>query len=116
MYFDNLKIRKQRSKEVLKDIKETIIDYATIGVIMSLLTAIIRPYVSVKQTIRESVIVFVFSTISGLILENFDIPFSVKVGICGTFGFFAVKLYNVLEVVFQQLKEKPEIIIDRLKK
>lgn len=101
---------------MLKSIKESISDYATIGVVMAVLTTLIRPFISVKKTIRDAVISFVFSMLSGLLVEYWEIPFTVKVGICGTFGFFAVSLYGVAEVILKQVKEDPSIITDRLRK
>ena len=52
----------------------------------------------------------------GLLLEYWEIPYAVKVGISGPCGLFAVKIYEVIESILQRLKENPDEIIDKVKK
>lgn len=101
---------------MLRDIKEVIADYAIIGGIMAALTAIIKPFVCWKKTIRDLVLSFIGSMLCGLLLEYWEIPYAVKVGISGTCGLFAVKIYEVIESILQRIKENPDEIIDKLKK
>ena len=100
---------------MIKDIKDTIEDYAIIGSVMAVITVSLRPFVSIKKTLRDATITFVFSMLSGLIIEYWEIPFAVKAGVCGTIGFFGITLYNVLESILLNLKENPNIIMDKLK-
>ena len=102
--------------EVLRDIKGIVSDYAIIGGTMAILTAIIKPFVCIRTTIRDLCLSFVGSMLCGLLLEYWEIPYAVKVGISGTCGLFAVKIYEVIESVLQRIEENPEKIIDKLKK
>lgn len=101
--------------KVLRDIKEVVIDYAIIGGTMAVLTAMIKPFICWKKTIRDLILSFLGSMICGLLLEYWDIPYAVKVGISGTCGLFAVKIYEVIEAILQRIKENPDEIIDKLK-
>lgn len=100
---------------MLRDIKEVVTDYAIIGGTMAVLTAMIKPFICWKKTIRDLILSFLGSMICGLLLEYWDIPYAVKVGISGTCGLFAVKIYEVIEAILQRIKEKPDEIIDKLK-
>lgn len=101
---------------MLRDIKEVIADYAIIGGTMAVLTAIIKPFVCWKKTIRDLVLSFVGSMLCGLLLEYWEIPYAVKVGISGTCGLFAVKIYEIIESILQRIKENPDEIIGKLEK
>ena len=101
--------------EVLRDIKEVVVDYAIIGGTMAILTAIIKPFVCWKKTVRDLVLSFLGSMLCGLMLECWEIPYAVKVGISGTCGLFAVKIYEVVESIMQRIKENPDKIIDKIK-
>lgn len=96
---------------MLKDISETLKDYGIVGFVMSVMTLIIRPFISVRQVIRDCTITFIFSMLGGLLLEYVDIPFTVKCGLSGVCGLFAVNLYIVLEQVFNHLAENPEKVV-----
>lgn len=111
-----LKITVSEFVEVLRDIKDVITDYAVIGGTMAVLTAIIKPFVCIKTTIRDLCLSFIASMLCGLLLEYWEIPYAVKVGISGTCGLFAVKIYEVIESILQRVKENPEKIIDKLNK
>lgn len=102
--------------EVLRDIKEIVSDYAIIGGTMAILTAIIKPFVCIRTTLRDLCLSFVGSMLCGLLLEYWEIPYAVKVGISGTCGLFAVKIYEVIESVLQRIEENPEKIIEKLNK
>ena len=101
---------------MLRDIKEVVTDYAIIGGTMAVLTAIIKPFVCIKTTLRDLVLSFLGSMLCGLLLEYWEIPYAVKVGISGTCGLFAVKIYEVIESVLQRIEENPDKVIDNLKK
>ena len=101
---------------MLRDIEEVVADYAIIGGTMAVLTAIIKPFICWKKTVRELVLSFLGSMLCGLLLEYWEIPYAVKVGISGTCGLFAVKIYEVIESILQRIKENPEEVIDKLSK
>ena len=101
---------------MLRDIKEVIADYAIIGGTMAVLTAIIKPFICWKKTVRDLILSFLGSMLCGLLLEYWEIPYAVKVGISGTCGLFAVKIYEVIEAILQRIKENPEEVIDKLSK
>lgn len=101
---------------MLKEIKELLFDYGMIGLTMGVLTMIIRPFVNVKQTIRDCLITFIFSMLTGLLLEYWEIPYAVKAGISGVCGFFAVRLYSIAISFLTKVEENPDIIIDKVKK
>lgn len=102
--------------KVLRDIKEVVVDYAIIGGTMAILTAIIKPFICWKKTIRDLCLSFVGSMLCGLLLEYWEIPYAVKVGISGTCGLFAVKIYEVIESLLTNIKENPEKILEKLDK
>lgn len=101
---------------MLRDIKEVVIDYAIIGGTMAILTAIIKPFICWKKTIRDLILSFIGSMLCGLLLEYWEIPYAVKVGISGTCGLFAVKIYEVIESLLTNIKENPEKILEKLDK
>jgi hypothetical protein len=101
---------------VLRDIKEVIQDYCIIGGIMAILTTLIRPFVCWKKTIGDIVLSFCFSMLCGLVLEYWDIPYAVKVGISGTCGLFAVRIYEVINSLLLRVKDNPDAIINKLHK
>jgi hypothetical protein len=100
---------------LFKDIGETIKDYAIVGFFIGGVSVIIKPFVSVKQLIRDASISFVFSMLSGLLLEYVEIPYSVKVGFSGIVGLFAVRLYMIIESILKKVEENPDIVINKIK-
>ena len=99
----------------MRDIEEVVADYAIIGGTMAVLTTIIKHFICWKKTIRDLVLSFLGSMLCGLLLEYWEIPYAVKVGISGTCGLFAVKIYEVIESILQRIKENPDKVIDKLK-
>lgn len=100
---------------MFKDIGETLRDYAIVGTCIGGVSVLIKPFVSIKQTIRDAVISFIFSMSAGLLLEYVDIPYSVKVGLSGIVGLFAVRLYMIIESVLKKVEENPDVVIDKIK-
>lgn len=103
---------------MINDFKEIVTSYSIVGVFIAILTAFIRPFVSIWQTFREGLIVFIFSTVGGLVLEQWReiINEPARYGLAGLLGFFAVKIYLLVSAVFNRATEHPEILIDRIKK
>lgn len=103
---------------MLKEIQAIIKDYFLVGIVMMFFTLIIRPFVSIRQSIRDSVIVVVFSVMAGLILENWNEALNeqVRTGITALVGFYSVRLYEISVVMLGKVKENPEYILEKIKK
>ena len=98
------------------EVREVIEEYSCIGVVMILFTALIRPFISVRQTIRDSAIVFVFTIFAGVIMEGFDISPYFRLGFSGCVGFWAVRLYEILKAIFTKVEQNPDIILNKLER
>ena len=101
---------------MLKSLKEVAIDFGMIGVIMSFVVAFVRPFVSIKQKIRDILLTFTFSMLAGLLLEYWTIPFGVKAGISGVCGLFGIWLYELIVSLLLYLRKNPEKILKKLDK
>lgn len=98
------------------EVKEIVKEYSMIGAVMVLFTSIIRPFISIKQTIKDSAIVFIFTILAGVILEGFDISPYFKLGFSGCVGFWAVRLYEIFRAVFTKVEQNPDIILNKLER
>lgn len=74
---------------------------------IGIVTLVIRPFISIKQSIRDTAITFLVSMLSGLLTEYVDIPDPVKFGLSGVCGLFAVRLYIVIEKILIKAEEDP---------
>lgn len=101
---------------MLKSLKEVALDFGIIGIIMSFVVAFIRPFVSIKQKIRDIILTFTFSMLAGLLLEYWTIPFGVKAGISGVCGLFGIWLYELIVSLLQYLRKNPEEVLKKLDK
>lgn len=101
---------------MLHEAEELIEEYSVLGLIMTVFTLVIRPFISIKQTLRDSAIVFVFTVLAGVTLEGFDMSPYFKLGFSGCIGFWAVRLYEVGCATLKHLKENPDKIINKLEK
>ena len=59
-------------------IKNIISDYSLWGIFIGLITILIKPFISIKQSIRDILITFIVSMLAGLLAEYIDIPQPVK--------------------------------------
>ena len=98
------------------EVRSVVEDYSALGAVMVLFTTLIRPFISFKQTIRDSAIVFVFTVLAGVILEGLDISPYFKLGFSGCVGFWAVRLFEICCALLTKVKENPEIILDKLER
>ena len=98
------------------EVREVVKEYASIGAVMVLFTAFVRPFISVKQSIRDSVIVFIFTILAGVTLEGFDISPYFKLGFSGCVGFWAVRIYEILKAVFTKVEQNPDIILNKIER
>ena len=53
--------------------------------------------------------------LAGLLLEYLDIPYSVKVGLSGVIGLFAVRIYMIIESILKRVEQNPDVVIDKIK-
>lgn len=90
-----------------KDFKELVNNYCLWGVFLGVITMLIRPFISVKQTLRDMAITFLVSMLSGLLMDYIDIPISAKFGFSGVCGLFAVRIFIILENLLIQAGENP---------
>lgn len=100
---------------MLKTIKDVVSDYAIIGGVMALLTTLIRPFITVKDTLRDCTITFLISMGCGLLMEYWEIPLAVKYGVAGMGGLFAVRIYSIFDKTLKRVEENPEKILDKIK-
>lgn len=100
---------------MLRDFKDTILDYTFIGGTMAILSALIKPFISIRETVRDSAITFIVSLLCGLLIEYWNIPVPVKYGLCGVAGLFGVRIYSICEKLLRKVEENPDKIIDKLK-
>ena len=98
-----------------QEVKEAIKFYSTWASFICLITLLIRPFISVKQVIRDSIITFLFSFLCGLVLEYFDMPVPVKCGISGIVGMFAIFLYEIAIKILKKVEENPTRYIKKWK-
>lgn len=96
-------------------VKETLSFYAIWAAIIGLVTLLIRPFISVRQLIRDSVITFLVSFLCGLVIENFDVSIPFKCGISGIAGLFAIFIYNIIVKLLTQVEEDPMHYLGELK-
>ena len=101
---------------MLKSLKEVALDFGIIGIIMSFVVAFVRPFVSIKQKVRDIILTFTFSMLAGLLLEYWTIPFGVKAGISGVCGLFGIWLYELIIAMLQYLRKNPEEVLKKLDK
>lgn len=93
-----------KSMERIKDVIGT---YGLWGVFLGVVTVLIKPFISIRQTLRDMVITFLISMLSGLLLEYFNVPTPVKYGVSGVCGLFAVRLYMIADSLLRQVEKDP---------
>lgn len=103
---------------MLEETKEIIKNYSIMGAILGALIMLIRPFVSVKETIRNLAIVYCFTVLAGLVLDNWKDVFSesTRYGMSGVLGYYAVRFYEISIVILDNVKKHPERLIRRIKK
>lgn len=88
-------------------IKEVIATYSIWGAFLGVISFFIRPFISIKHSIRDAIITFLVSMLSGLMFEYFDIPDSVRYGLSGVCGLFAVRLFMIAESILKSVEKDP---------
>ena len=98
--------------EKLKAIME---DYGLWGIFLSVITILIKPFMSIRQSLRDMLITFIVSMLSGLLVEYMDMPVPVKYGISGVCGLFGVRLYMIADTMLKSAETDPFRFFDILK-
>lgn len=88
-------------------IKEVIGTYSLWGVFLGIVTFFIRPFISVRQSLRDAAITFLVSMLSGLTFEYLDVPEAVRYGLSGVCGLFAVRIYMIAESILKSVEKDP---------
>ena len=91
----------------MEKIKEIFANYSIWGIFLGVITLIIKPFISIKQSLRDMLITFIVSMLSGLLTEYMDIPIPVKYGISGVCGLFAVRLYSIADTILKTAQKDP---------
>ena len=96
-------------------VKDTLWFYGIWSGAIGLLTLFIRPFISIRQTLRDLVITFTVSFLCGLLLENLELSIPVKCGLSGVSGLFGVFIYGIIAKMLTQVEEDPIHYIEKLK-
>lgn len=99
----------------MEKIKEIISNYSLWSIFIGLITIMIKPFISIRQSIRDMLITFIVSMLSGLMAEYMDIPMPVKYGISGVCGLFAVRLYMIADTVLKTAQNDPLHFFNNIK-
>lgn len=91
----------------MERMKDIIANYSLWGLFLGLITIAIKPFISVRQTLRDMLITFLVSMLCGLLAEYMDIPRPVKYGISGVCGLFAVRLYMIADSMLKTAEKDP---------
>ena len=86
----------------MEKIKEIIANYSWWGLFLGVITLLIKPFISIRQSLRDMLITFIVSMLCGLMAEYMDIPIPVKYGISGVCGLFAVRLYMIADALLKK--------------
>lgn len=96
-------------------VKETLWFYTIWSGVIGLLTIFIRPFISIRQAIRDLVITFLVSFLCGLLLENLDLSIPVKCGLSGVAGLFGVFIYGIISNILKEVEKDPIHYIEEFK-
>ena len=99
----------------MEKIKTFLSDYSLWGIFIGLITLLIKPFISIRQSLRDMLITFIVSMLTGLLAEYMDIPQAVKYGISGVCGLFAVRLYLILDTILKTAQKDPLYFINNIK-
>lgn len=99
----------------MEKIKEIIANYSWWGLFIGVVTLLIKPFISIRQSLRDMLITFIVSMLCGLMTEYMDIPIPVKYGISGVCGLFAVRLYMIADALLKKAGEDPLRFLQNLK-
>lgn len=99
----------------MEKLKEIISNYSLWSIFIGIITILIKPFISIRQSLRDMLITFIVSMLSGLMAEYMDIPMPVKYGISGVCGLFAVRLYMIADTVLKTAQNDPFHFLNTIK-
>jgi len=112
----SLEIKQQVIDTIKADMgKVDMVIYSLWGFFLGLATIMIKPFISIRQTLRDMLITFLVSMLCGLLAEYMDIPTPVKYGISGVCGLFAVRIYMIADSVLKTAQNDPFNFIKNIK-
>ena len=91
----------------MERLKDIFSNYSLWGIFLGLITLIIKPFISIRQSLRDMLITFIVSMLAGLLAEYMTIPQPVKYGISGVCGLFGVRLYMILDTILKTAQKDP---------
>ena len=91
----------------MEKIKEIIANYSWWGLFLGVITLLIKPFISIRQSLRDMLSTWLVSMLCGLMAEYMDIPVPVKYGISGVCGLFAVRLYMIADALLKKAEQDP---------
>ena len=98
----------------MEKLKEIMENYGAWGIFLGIITLLIKPFISVRQSLRDMLITFLVSMLSGLLVEYMDIAVPVKYGISGVCGLFGVRLYMIADTLLKSAQKDPFRFFDIL--
>ncbi len=99
----------------MEKVKDVLAHYGLWGVFIGFVTLLIKPFISVRQSLRDMLITFIVSMLCGLLAEYMDIPVPVKYGISGVCGLFAVRIYMIADSILKTAEKDPFHFIKTIK-
>lgn len=99
----------------MEKLKDIIASYSLWGIFLGIVTLLIKPFISIKESVRDVIITFIVSMLSGLLAEYMNIPMPVKYGISGVCGLFGVRLYMIADSLLKSAQNDPMKFIDIVK-
>lgn len=100
----------------MEKIRDIFANYSLWGIFLGFITIIIKPFISIKESLRDMLITFIVSMLSGLLTEYIDIPLPVKYGISGVCGLFAVRLYMIADTILNTAQTDPLHFLQNIQK
>ena len=99
----------------MERVKDILTHYGLWGTFIGFITILIKPFISIRQSLRDMLITFIVSMLCGLLIEYIDIPIPVKYGISGVCGLFAVRIYMIADTILKTAEKDPFHFIDIIK-
>lgn len=91
----------------MERVKDMLTHYGLWGAFIGFITLLIKPFISVRQSLRDMLITFIVSMLCGLLAEYMDIPVPVKYGVSGVCGLFAVRIYMIADTILKTAEKDP---------
>lgn len=99
----------------MEKLKDIIASYSLWSIFLGIITVLIKPFISIKQTLRDMLITFIVSMLCGLLVEYMNIPTPVKYGLSGVCGLFGVRLYMIADSILKSAQSDPFRFFDMIR-